>query len=99
MLLSKNQTKFLRSKCHDLKPVVMLGQKGLTEAVLKELDIALDHHELIKIKLSMDDRDARKQVIDEICRQCEAEEVQSIGKTLSIYRANKKDPVINLPEK
>ena len=76
----------------------MLGQKGLTEAVLNELDIALDHHELIKIKLSMEDRDARKQVIDEICRQCEAEEVQSIGKTLSIYRANKKDPVIHLPK-
>ena len=98
MSLSKNQIKFLRSKCHDLKPVVMLGQKGLTEAVLNELDIALDHHELIKIKLSMEDRDARKQVIDEICRQCEAEEVQSIGKTLSIYRANKKDPVIHLPK-
>ena len=98
MSLSKNQIKYLRSKCHDLKPVVMLGQKGLTEAVLNELDIALDHHELIKIKLSMDDRDARKQVTDEICRQCEAEEVQSIGKTLSIYRANKKDPVIHLPK-
>jgi RNA-binding protein len=98
MSLSKNQIKFLRSKCHDLGPVVMLGQKGLTAAVLNELDIALDHHELIKIKLSMEDRDARKQVIGEICRQCEAEEVQSIGKTLSIYRANKKDPVIHLPK-
>ena len=98
MSLSKNQIKYLRSKCHDLKPVVMLGQKGLTEAVLNELDIALDHHELIKIKLSIDDRDARKQVIDEICRRCEAEEVQSIGKTLSIYLANKKDPVIHLPK-
>ena len=98
MSLSKNQIKFLRGMCHDLKPVVMLGQKGLTEAVLSELDIALDHHELVKIKLSMEDRDARKQMIDEICRQCEAEEVQSIGKTLSIYRANKKDPVIHMPK-
>ena len=99
MSLSKNQIKFLRSKCHDLKPVVMLGQKGLTEAVLKELDIALDHHELIKVKLSMDDRDARKQVIADICEKCQAEEVQSIGKTLSIYRQNKKKPVIDLPKK
>ena len=98
MTLSKNQIKFLRSKCHDLKPVVMLGQKGLTEAVLNELDIALDHHELIKVKLSMDDREARRQVIADICQRCDAEEVQSIGKTLSIYRKNQKDPVIQLPK-
>jgi RNA-binding protein len=84
--------------CHDLKPVVMLGQKGLTDAVMNELDIALDHHELVKIKLSMEDRDARKQAIADICLQCQAEEVQSIGKTLSVYRANKKDPVIHLPK-
>ncbi len=99
MSLSKKQIKFLRSKCHDLKPVVMLGQKGLTEAVINELSIALDHHELVKIKLSVDDRDTRKQVIDDICHQCLAEEVQAIGKTVSIYRLNKDKPVIVLPEK
>ena len=99
MSLSKKQIKFLRGKCHDLKPVVMLGQKGLTEAVLSELDIALDHHELVKIKLSIDDRDARKQVIADICQQCEAVEVQSIGKTLSIYRQNTEKPVIDIPNK
>lgn len=98
MPLSKNQIKFLRGKCHDLKPVVMLGQKGLTDAVLNELDSALEHHELVKIKLSVDDRDARKQLIDEICRQSHAEAVQSIGKTVSIYRANTKNPVIHLPK-
>ena len=99
MSLSKKQLKFLRGLCHDLKPVVMLGQKGLTEAVLSELDIALDHHELVKIKLSIDDRDARKQVIADICQQCEAVEVQSIGKTLSIYRQNTEKPVIDIPNK
>ncbi len=83
--------------CHDLKPVVMLGQKGLTEAVLNELDIALGHHELIKIKLSVDDRDMRKQLIDQICLQSQAEPVQTIGKTVSIYRPNKEKAVINLP--
>lgn len=85
--------------CHDLKPVVMLGQKGLTEAVLNELDLALDHHELVKIKLSMEDRDVRKQAIADICLRCQAEKVQSIGKTLSIYRQNKKQPVIDIPSK
>ena len=98
MPLSKAQIKFLRAKCHDLKPVIMLGQKGLTEAVLEELDKALDHHELVKIKLSVDDREARQQLSDEICQHSHAEAVQSIGKTLSIYRPNKKKPVIQLPK-
>ena len=98
MPLTKSQIKFLRSKAHDLKPVVMLGQKGLTDAVLNELEIALDHHELVKVKLSVDDRDARKQLIDEICMHTHAESVQSIGKTVSVYRANAKEPVIHLPK-
>ena len=97
MSLSKNQIKFLRSKCHDLKPVVMLGQKGLSDAVLNELEIALDHHELIKVKLSVDDRDARKQLTDDICQHCQAELVQTIGKTISIYRLNPEKAIIALP--
>ena len=47
MSLSKKQIKFLRARCHELKAVILLGQKGLTEEVLNELDIALDHHELV----------------------------------------------------
>ena len=88
MSLSKKQVKFLRARCHQLKPVVMLGQKGLSEEVLNEIEIALTHHELIKIKLSVDDRELRKQMIVDICDKTKAEEVQSIGKTLSVYRAN-----------
>jgi RNA-binding protein len=98
MKLSKNQIKFLRAKCHDLKPVIMLGQKGLTDEVLSELDIALTHHELVKIKLSVDDRELRKQIADEICEKSQAEEVQSIGKTLSIYRVNPDKAIINMPK-
>ena len=98
MTLSKNQIKFLRSKCHDLKPVVMVGQKGLTEAVLNELDMALDHHELVKIRLAMDDRELRSLSVDQICQQSEAELVQTIGKTVSVYRPNKDKPVIQLPK-
>jgi RNA-binding protein len=97
MPLSKNQIKFLRSLCHDLKPVVMLGQKGLTNEVLHELDIALNHHELVKIKLSVDDREERAKMIDEICARSEAEKIQTIGKTISLYRPNLKKPVIALP--
>ncbi len=97
MSLSKKQIKFLRARCHDLKAVILLGQKGLTEEVLQELDNALNHHELVKIKLSADDRDARKQLIADICDKTHSEEVQSIGKTLSVYRVNPDKAVIELP--
>ena len=97
MPLSKKQSKFLRAKCHDLKAVIMMGQKGLTEEVLNEMEIALTHHELVKIKLSVDDRELRKQLIVEICDKTQAQEVQSIGKTLSIYRVNPDKAVIELP--
>ena len=98
MSLSKKQIKFLRAKCHELKPVIMMGQKGLTTEVLNELDIALTHHELVKIKLSIDDRDLRKQVATEICEKSESEEVQSIGKTLTVYRVNPDKAIIELPK-
>lgn len=98
MPLSKKQIKFLRAKCHDLKAVIMMGQKGLTEEVLSEMDIALTHHELVKIKLSVDDRELRKQLIAEICDKTQSQEVQSIGKTLSIYRVNPDKAVIELPK-
>lgn len=97
MPLSKKQIKFLRAKCHDLSPVILLGQKGLTDEVLKELEIALTHHELVKIKLSSDDRERRAQLITTICDQTAAQAVQTIGKTLSIYRRNADKPVIELP--
>lgn len=98
MSLSKKQIKFLRSRCHALKAVILLGQKGLTEEVINELENALEHHELVKIKLAADDRDGRRQLSDEICRATGAEAVQSIGKTLTVYRANPQKAVITLPD-
>lgn len=97
MSLSKKQTKFLRGRCHELKAVIMLGQKGLTDEVLNELEIALTHHELVKIKLSSDDREARSLLIDAICDRTGSEVVQSIGKTVSVYRTNPDKPVIDIP--
>ena len=99
MALTKNQTKFLRALCHELKPVIWLGQKGLTEEVLSEIEIALDHHELVKIKLGVDDRELRQQMIDSICKKSTSIRIQSIGKTVSVYRQNTKKPVISLPAK
>ena len=99
MSLSKNQIKFLRTQCHELKPVISLGQKGFTEEVLKELEIALNFHELVKIKLGSDDKEQRQSLIDEICKKSQSEKVQSIGKTVSVFRRNTKKPVIELPKK
>ena len=76
----------------------MLGQKGITEPLLEELEIALTHHELIKIKLGVDDRDMRKQLIDELCERAQAENIQVIGKMLSIFRRNSEKPLIELPK-
>ena len=98
MTLSKNQLKFLRGLCHDLKPVVSVGPEGITQALLDELGIALDHHELVKVKLGVDDRELRSQMIDEICERSGAENVQMIGKTLSVFRPNHNKPVIALPK-
>lgn len=97
MTLSKKQLKFLRARCHALHPVIMLGQKGMTDELLNELDLALDHHELVKIRLSVDDREQRRELAGQICARTGAEAVQSIGKTLSVYRRNRNDPVIDLP--
>jgi RNA-binding protein len=96
-MLSKAQLKFLRARCHDLRPVILMGQKGLSDELLAELDRALTHHELVKIKLATDDREQRKRLIDEICQQTSSEQVQSIGKTLSVYRVNPDKAVISLP--
>jgi RNA-binding protein len=98
MSLSKNQIKHLRGLCHALRPVVMLGQKGLTQEVLDELEIALKHHELVKIKVAVDDRELRQKIIESLCETSQSEVVQSIGKTVSVFRRNTRNPVVDLPK-
>ena len=70
MIPNQKQTKHLKSLCHALTPVVRIGQKGVTDAVMSELEIALSHHELIKIKVSVGDRDARSAAITQIADTC-----------------------------
>jgi RNA-binding protein len=79
--------KQLKSDAHSLNPVVMLGQHGLTDAVLAEIEQALDYHELIKIKIRAE-RDERKLISEKICKQTNAELIQSIGACIVIYRLN-----------
>lgn len=94
--LSPEQRKFLKAQAHDLKPVVMIGAQGLTEAVIQEVGRALAAHELIKIRVLGDDRDARTAYFDALCAKLGAAPVQHIGKLLLIYRPADK-PKISLP--
>jgi len=93
MTLTNDRKKYLRSIGHTLKPVVIVAGKGLTDGVLAEIDRALNDHELIKVKLVVGEREIKKQLITEICNQAKAENVQTIGNILLIYRpAKKPDP-------
>ncbi len=95
MELNTRQTKHLRSLAHALKPVVRIGQKGLTEAVLAELEIALDHHELIKVKIA-GDRDERSRIIDDITSQTSASKIALTGAVAVLFRRNPEAPVVDL---
>jgi RNA-binding protein len=97
MALSPSQRRYLRSLAHDLNPVILLGAKGATEAVLKELDLALSHHELVKVKLSGGDKDERQEQIDFLTDGTRAENVQQIGHIVVLFRRNEDEPKLALP--
>ncbi|SSY80679.1 ribosome assembly RNA-binding protein YhbY [Alysiella crassa] len=86
--LSKQERLALKSQAHHLNPVVMVGQKGLTEAVVQETETALRAHELIKVRVLGDDRDERLAICHELCAATGAQLVQHIGKLLVLYRKN-----------
>jgi len=94
--LTPAQRQFLKGMAHTRQPVVMIGNQGLTAAVLKEIDQALSAHELIKIKAASNEPDTRRVWLEEICIATGAAPVQQIGKVLVIYRAAAK-AVIALP--
>ena len=83
------EKKKLKAQAHPLKPVVMIGQSGLTPAVIKEINLALDAHELIKVKIRAE-RDERSTIADQIGVETQAELIQSIGQIAVLYRKNPK---------
>lgn len=95
--LTTKQKQYLKSLAHHLSPVVMLGGNGLTEGVLAEIDHALDHHELIKVKIAGADRDTKQLIIDAIVRETKAVEVQTIGHVLVLFRQSE-EKKISLPK-
>jgi len=88
LIMTPNEKKQLRTKAHSLKPVVMIGQAGMTDAVLAEIDLALEHHELVKVRIRTSDRVKRKQDIIDICSHAGSECIQSIGQIATLYRKN-----------
>ena len=97
MNLTTKQKQFLKGLAHHLSPVVILGGNGLTEGVLAEIDNALNHHELIKVKIAGADREVKQLIIDAIVRETNAVNVQTIGHVLVLYRQSD-DKKITLPK-
>lgn len=90
MSLSPAQRREYRALAHNLKPVIMIGEKGLTDSLMQELDRALNDHELIKIKVASAEREARHEMITQVCTASGAELVQTIGKIAVLLRRAKK---------
>lgn len=97
MGLNNQQIRHLRGLAHHLKPVLMVGDKGMSDNLLAELDRVLEDHELIKVSIAGAEREDRRALTAELCEHSGAELVQIIGRISVLYRAAKK-PVLQLPK-
>jgi RNA-binding protein len=97
-MLSDAQRKYLRRLGHDLDPVVLVGNSGLGPNLVAELDGALAHHELVKVRARVGDRDVRDQLLAELAASTRSEMVQRIGHVALFYRANPEKTKILLPD-
>ena len=95
--LTAAQTRFLRGQAHDLKAMLQVGGKGISDSLVAEVELALEHHELIKVKVAGQDRDARDAMIDDLATRTGAALVQRIGHTAVLYRPSKDKRQIVLP--
>ena len=80
--------KQLRAKAHALKPIIITGQAGITPPLLNEINLALDRHELIKVRVNAEDREQRREMAETIRSETGAELIHSIGHVITIYRVN-----------
>ena len=97
MNLTESQKKYLRGLGHQLKPVIMIGDAGLTEGVMREFETSIGHHELIKVRIRVGDRQARDEMIETLCNQSGGALVTRIGNVALIYRRNDDKPKVVLP--
>lgn len=98
MTLTERQKKHLRRLGHDLHPIVLVGQRGLNAGVVEELKLALEHHELVKLRARVGDREARDAIFAELAQLTESEFVYRIGNVGLYYRKNKSLQKILLPD-
>jgi RNA-binding protein len=95
--LTSAQSRFLRGQAHGLKAMLQVGGKGITDPVVAEVDLALEHHELIKVKVAAADREARDAMIQDLAGRAGAAVVQRIGHVVVLYRPGKDKRQIVLP--
>ena len=86
--MNKKRKYQLKAEAHHLKPVILLGNQGLTDSVQQEIDNALSAHQLIKIKIPVSDKDERNKIIDEICNQQQSVHIDTVGHIAIIWRKN-----------
>lgn len=96
MRLSESQKKLLRGLGHRLRPVVTVGDAGISDALLQEFDSTIAYHELVKVRVRAGDRERRDGLIDELCRRGGAQLVARIGNVALLYRRNPANPRIVL---
>ena len=96
--LRSKQRQYLKGLAHGLSPVVRVGKSGLTEAVARETGHALRAHELIKLRLEVEDGRERRAMADALAAETGAAMVGTVGKVAILYRAREEDPAIRLPE-
>ena len=99
MPLSESQKKYLRGLGHDLKPLIMVGDAGLSASLMAEYESTLAHHELIKVRVRVGDRAARDAIIDELCAFGSAELIQRVGNIALVYRENADEKKITIPSR
>ena len=98
-MLSTKQKQFLKGLAHPLEPVVRIGKAGLTPAVIAETRKSLASHELIKVRIEVDDSKARRAVAEDLARETDAQLAGTIGKLAMLYRPREENPKIKLPGK
>lgn len=99
MTLSEAQKKYLRGLGHDLKPLIMVADSGLSESLLSAFETTLAHHELIKVSVRVGDRKARDTIIKQLCSVGSAALIQRVGNMALIYRQNPEQIKIVIPQR
>ena len=97
-LLTNPQKRYLKGLAHDLRPTILVGAKGVTPSLLAELDAVLEQHELIKVKISAEDRETRDAWIEEMVKTSQSGLVTRIGNVAVLFRRSKNKPFVILPK-